>query len=73
MKDIVLTLQIIISVILVILVLIQSKGGGLGSAFGGSSQVYRSKRGVEKVINYLTIVIVIAFFLISILQVFTSR
>lgn len=69
MKSAILVLQIVISTALIVVILLQSKGTGLGSAFGGSSQVYRSKRGVEKLFSYLTIALVISFFIISILQV----
>lgn len=48
-------LQIIASVLIVILVLVQGKGGGLSSTFGGSFNVYRSKRGVERFILIFTI------------------
>ena len=48
-------LQIIGSVTLIALILLQAKGGGLGTAFGGGSQVYHTKKGVEKIVFYLTI------------------
>lgn len=69
MKSAILIIQIIISASLIIVILMQSKGTGLGTAFGGSSQVYRSKRGVEKLFSYLTVTLVVLFFIISILQV----
>lgn len=69
MKNIILIAQIVIAASLVIVILLQSKGTGLGSSFGGSSQVYRSKRGVEKVFLYFTIFLVILFLLVSVLQV----
>ncbi|MEK7581217.1 MAG: preprotein translocase subunit SecG [Patescibacteria group bacterium] len=69
MKSIILIAQIAISISLIIVILLQSKGTGLGTAFGGSSQVYRSRRGVEKLFMYLTITLVVLFFVISILQV----
>ena len=49
-------LQIIITLALTGLVLIQGKGAGLSSSFGGSFAFHRSKRGVEKVVLILTIV-----------------
>lgn len=49
--------QIVVSIILVGLVLIQGKGGGLSSTFGGSFTAYRSKRGVEKAVLIFTIVL----------------
>jgi preprotein translocase subunit SecG len=47
-------LQIIISVIVIILIAFQTKGGGLGSAWGGK-ELYSSKRGVEKFLFYVTV------------------
>lgn len=40
---------------LVATVLLQMQGGGLSSAFGGTGDVYRSKRSVEKLLVYATI------------------
>lgn len=50
-------IQVIVSVSLIALVLIQSKGGGLSSTFGGSFNMYRSKRGAERLIFISTIVL----------------
>jgi len=47
-------LQIIFAILVVILILLQQQGSGLGSAFGGEGNYYRSKRGLEKVFFYLT-------------------
>ena len=69
MKEILLTIQIIVASALVIVILLQSKGSGLGSTFGGSSQVYRSKRGIEKLFVYITVILVVLFFVLSIVQV----
>ena len=65
-------LQIIIATLLVILVLIQSKGGGLSSTFGGSITFYRSKRGVEKSVFVLTIVMGILLVVNSIIIVYLN-
>ncbi len=69
MKEFLLVIQIIISVSLIVVILLQAKGTGLGSSFGGASQVYRSRRGMEKMILYITIALVILFFIVSVLQV----
>jgi preprotein translocase subunit SecG len=58
--------QIVISVLLVILILLQQKGAGLSSTFGGSSMEYSTKRGAEKVIYYASVVVAILFLGISI-------
>ena len=47
--------QIILSITIGVLVLLQAKGAGLGSIFGGDSGVYRTRRGVEKVMYQATI------------------
>ncbi|GAI49845.1 unnamed protein product, partial [marine sediment metagenome] len=48
-------------------VLLQVKGGGLGGIFGQPDTVFRTKRGVEKTLFQLTIVLVTLFIIISIL------
>ena len=67
MNIIVLVGQIVISIALIAVILLQASGGGLGSAFGGSG-FYASKRGVEKVVLYLTVILTLLFFTTSILS-----
>lgn len=50
-------LQIIVSLLLIIAVLLQASEGGLSPAFGGGGEKYRSRRSVEKVLQYGTIVL----------------
>jgi preprotein translocase subunit SecG len=59
--------QIILSSALILAVLLQVKGGGLGGIFGQPDTVYRTKRGVEKNLFQLTIVLVVLFIIVSIL------
>lgn len=63
--------QIIFAVFLIILILLQQKASGLSSAFGGESTFlsFRSRRGVEKLIFVLTIVLASLFLLVSFLIV----
>jgi preprotein translocase subunit SecG len=58
---------IIISVGLTLSILFQVKGGGLGGIFGQADTVYRTKRGVEKTLFQLTIVLAALFIIVSIL------
>jgi preprotein translocase subunit SecG len=58
--------QIILSTALILAVLLQVKGGGLGGIFGQADTVYRTKRGVEKTLFQLTIGLVVLFIVISI-------
>jgi len=62
-------IQILLSVLLVTSVLLQQRGTGLGSAFGGEGNVFRTKRGVEKGLFYASIAITVLFFLTAILNV----
>jgi preprotein translocase subunit SecG len=64
MKNTVLFIHLIISIILSVAILLQAKGTGLGSTFGGSNEQYRSKRGMEKLLYRATFVL-ISLFLIS--------
>jgi preprotein translocase subunit SecG len=65
--------QIVISVALTVAVLLQIRSSGLGSVFGGSdSAVYRTRRGIERLLFNITIGLTIAFFVITILNVIIS-
>ena len=57
--------QIVLAVALVLVILLQVKGGGLGGVFGQPDTVYRTKRGVEKRLYQLTIVLIVVFVIIS--------
>ncbi|MGQ9571862.1 MAG: preprotein translocase subunit SecG [Dehalococcoidia bacterium] len=59
--------QIIISVSLILIVLIQARGEGWNPR--GSSSIVRTRRGVEKTLFQLTIVLVAIFLLVSVLSV----
>ena len=59
--------QIILALALIFAILLQVKGGGLGGIFGQPDTVYRTKRGVEKTLFQLTVVLVVLFVIISIL------
>lgn len=54
-------LQLVISLLMIIAILLQNRGSGLGSAFGGEGNVYLTKRGAEKTIFIATIVLVVLF------------
>lgn len=62
--------QIVLSAAVIFFILLQARGAGLGSAFGGSSAgtVFKTRRGVERLIFNMTIVFVILFALVSVLS-----
>ena len=54
---------IIISVLLILSVILQSKGAGLGGLSGADTgSVYTARRGVERTLFRLTIVLSVIFF-----------
>ena len=59
--------QIVLSIALVLAILLQVRGGGLGGIFGQPDTVYRTKRGVEKTLFQITIALVVLFIVVSIL------
>jgi preprotein translocase subunit SecG len=62
--------QIILCIAVIVFILLQVRGAGLGSAFGGSSagSVFKTRRGVERLIFNLTIVFVVLFALVSVIS-----
>jgi len=61
MKEIILTIQVVISVLLMILILAQNKDGGLSAMMGGGQSFQAVKRGAEKVIYKATIALAFLF------------
>lgn len=58
--------QIILSILLILVVLMQSKGSGFSGALGGDvGSIYRSRRGLEKTLFQATVVLAILFVAIS--------
>lgn len=67
--------SIILSVILVILILLQVKGGGLSNLLGGDAGggIARTRRGLEKTLFQITVGLSAAFLIICILAVVTFQ
>ena len=61
-------IQVVVAALLCIGVLLQQRGTGLSSAFGGSGSVYFKKRGAEKIIFIATIVLAVLFILSAIVR-----
>jgi preprotein translocase subunit SecG len=64
--------QIVLSVALVLAVLLQVRGGGLGGIFGQPDTVYRTRRGVEKTLFQLTIILVVLFIIVALVSIKVS-
>jgi len=52
----------VLTVLLVTTILLQQRGSGLGAAFGGEGNVFRTKRGIEKGLHYATVALSVLFF-----------
>ncbi|HUQ41313.1 MAG TPA: preprotein translocase subunit SecG [Candidatus Limnocylindrales bacterium] len=57
--------QIVIAVAVAASILLQARGTGLSSTFGGESTAYRSRRGLERTLFRLTIVLIAVYVVIS--------
>ncbi len=65
----ILTLQIIVSIILITLILLQERASGLSGALGGQGATpYQTRRGLEKTIFYATIVFAVLFVVLAIIS-----
>lgn len=72
MKDFLLVLNIIFSVLIVIFILIQGRGAGLGSAWGGGGEMFQTRRGMEKIILWLTTIFIVIFLAVSMVNLFVK-
>ena len=61
--------QIVISIVLIVLIVIQQRGTALGSGFGGGGEVYSTKRGAQKKIYYATVAIATIFLILGALNI----
>ncbi len=57
--------QIIIAIALTVAILLQARGAGLGSVFGGTGAVFKTRRGIDKLLFRTTIVLSVVFGLLS--------
>jgi preprotein translocase subunit SecG len=64
--------QIVLSIALILAILFQVRGGGLGGIFGQPDTVYRTKRGVEKTLFQLTIALIVLFIIVSLIALKAS-
>jgi len=55
----------VIAFLLILAIIMQNRGSGTGAVFGGGSQVFRAKRGAEKTLYYITIILGVIFFALS--------
>ena len=64
--------QIVLAVALILAILFQVRGGGLGGIFGQPDTVYRTKRGVERTLFQITVALIVLFIVVSIVSLKVS-
>lgn len=67
-----LIIQLIVSVLLIVVILLQKKGASLGAGFGGAGDASfeNVRRGSEKQLYYITIFLALLFLILSISHLF---
>ena len=73
MRVVLIVINIIISILIVGLILMQGRGAGLGSAWGGGGETFQTRRGIEKVTLNITIFCIILFFIISVVSFLSNN
>ncbi len=62
-------IQMSAAIIMVLSILLQQRGSGLGATFGGTGNAYRTKRGIEYILLWITVVMAVLFAFTSLLSV----
>jgi preprotein translocase subunit SecG len=57
--------QIVLSAALILVIMFQVRGGGLGGIFGQQDTVYRTRRGIERSLFQITVVLVVLFVVVA--------
>jgi len=70
MNQILTIAQLVLSVLLITTILLQHRGTGLGGAFGGESNTYRSKRGIERFLFSSSVVLGVLFVAVAVWHLF---
>lgn len=70
MEKVLFTTHVIISILLVLIILMQNKDAGLSATFGGGESFQATKRGPEKVIFRITVILAVLFLVNALLFIF---
>lgn len=70
LRNILLVTNIVSAILIVVLIMVQGKGAGLGNAWGGGGEFFQTRRGVEKLTLRLTSLLIVVFFVLSVIGLF---
>jgi protein translocase SecG subunit len=62
--------QVICLVVATVLILMQNRGSGLSSSFGGSNEIYLTRRGIEKWVVNFTVILLVLFVILRVLSLY---
>lgn len=62
--------QIAVSIAIIGLILLQERSTGLGGILGGENSFYQTRRGLEKIVFWATIFLIVVFAALAILQLY---
>ena len=65
--------QILISLLLIVLILMQTRGTGFAAGYSADTSIFRTRRGLERTIFQLTIGVSVLFLVVSIMSVVVPR
>jgi preprotein translocase subunit SecG len=65
-------LTIVSGLLLDVFVLIQARGASLGAGFGGSGELFTERRGIDKTIHQITIILAVVFVLSIVLGIISG-
>lgn len=64
---------VVTAILLTLFILVQSRGASLGAGFGGTSELHTERRGVDKTMHQITIILSVVFVLSIILLVISAK
>ncbi len=64
-------ITIVSMILMTVLILLQARGASLGAGFGGSSEIFSARRGVDKTMHQITIIVAVVFILSIVLGLLT--
>ncbi len=67
-KQIITVTQTIVAILIVISILLQNRGEGLGGIFGGGGEIFRTRRGLENLLYYVSIGLAVLLIILSIVN-----
>ena len=65
-------IQIVLAIALILAIMFQVRGGGLGGIFGQAETVFRTRRGIEKTLFQITIILIVLFVAVSLISLRTT-